>query len=117
MPASRLTEAGTAAHWRWATRTSSSPASRRPPPTTAAGSGFGPDGFLYVGTGDSQRRDQPQDRNALGGKILRLTADGEPARATRSGNPVYSLGHRNVQGLAWDSDGQAVGQRIRPRCQ
>ncbi|MGX9900528.1 PQQ-dependent sugar dehydrogenase [Arthrobacter sp. SA17] len=68
---------------------------------------FGPDGFLYVGTGDSQRRDQPQDPNALGGKILRLTPEGRPAPGNPFGdNPVYSIGHRNVQGLAWDSEGR-----------
>ncbi|MBT2552970.1 PQQ-dependent sugar dehydrogenase [Arthrobacter sp. ISL-5] len=76
---------------------------------------FGPDGFLYVGTGDSQRREQPQDRNALGGKILRLTRDGEPAPGNPfPGNPVYSLGHRNVQGLAWDSDGRLWASEFGP---
>ncbi|WP_354239858.1 PQQ-dependent sugar dehydrogenase [Arthrobacter sp. UYEF20] len=76
---------------------------------------FGPDGYLYVGTGDSQRREQPQDPKALGGKILRITPEGRPAPGNPFGdNPVYSLGHRNVQGLAWDSAGRLWASEFGP---
>ncbi|MCK8672605.1 PQQ-dependent sugar dehydrogenase [Rhodococcus sp. HM1] len=60
-----------------------------------------PDGTLYVGTGDSARPTVPQDRASLGGKVLHLNPDGTPAAGNPDpGSPIYTLGHRNVQGLA-----------------
>ncbi|MDT9697364.1 PQQ-dependent sugar dehydrogenase [Streptomyces sp. P17] len=65
---------------------------------------FGPDKMLYAGTGESGEESLSQDKKSLGGKILRLTPEGEPAPGNPfPDSPVYSYGHRNVQGLAWDT--------------
>lgn len=66
---------------------------------------FGPDGMLYIGTGEAGNTDLSQDPNSLNGKILRVTPDGEPAPGNPNGDLIWSLGHRNVQGLAWDDEG------------
>ena len=67
---------------------------------------IGPDDYLYVGTGESGNGSLSQDKDSLGGKILRLRVDGRPAPGNPFDNEVFSYGHRNVQGLAFDADGR-----------
>ncbi|WP_165063374.1 PQQ-dependent sugar dehydrogenase [Marisediminicola senii] len=68
---------------------------------------FGPDGMLYATTGDASIRTSSQDPASLNGKILRMTPAGAaPDDNPTAGSLVYSLGHRNPQGIAWDDDGQ-----------
>ena len=63
---------------------------------------FGPDGMLYIGTGDAKKPDLSQNVKSLAGKILRVTPDGQvPADNPFPGNPVYIMGIRNTQGFDW----------------
>ena len=71
--------------------------------------GFGPDGLLYATVGDAGNTALAQDLDSLGGKILRMTPTGEVptgADANPFDSLVYSFGHRNPQGIAWDSEGR-----------
>ena len=65
---------------------------------------IGPDKKLYITTGDAQNQQLAQDLSSLAGKILRIELDGSiPSDNPFPNSPVYSLGHRNPQGLAWNS--------------
>lgn len=67
---------------------------------------IGPDGMLYVTTGDAQDESSSQDVDSVAGKILRMTTEGEvPQDNPIEGSFVYSYGHRNSQGIAWLEDG------------
>jgi glucose/arabinose dehydrogenase len=67
---------------------------------------FGPDGKLYAGVGETGERGLAQEKSSLNGKILRINADGSIPSDNPFGSAIWTLGHRNVQGLAWDSAGQ-----------
>jgi len=73
---------------------------------------FGPDGYLWIATGDAAIGTTPQDPQSLGGKILRVDRDGQPAPDNIGGEydpRVYSYGHRNSQGIAFAEDKSYIG--------
>ncbi|WP_079474156.1 PQQ-dependent sugar dehydrogenase [Marinococcus halophilus] len=79
---------------------------------------IGPDGYLYATAGDSDEPSLAQDEDSLAGSILRMTVDGE----VPEGNPfensyVYSYGHRNPQGIAWNSTGKLYSSEHGPNAQ
>lgn len=67
---------------------------------------FGPDEKLYLTTGDAGNEQAAQNTNTLHGKILRINDDGSVPEDNPFGNEVWSYGHRNPQGLAWDEQGR-----------
>ncbi len=82
---------------------------------------FGPDGFLYVTSSERQQFDPAQDMNSNLGKVVRLNDDGTPAAdnpfASRGGvtSQIWSLGHRNLLGIAFDADGRLWTHEMGPR--
>ena len=73
----------------------------------------GPDGLLYVGTGETGNRPLAQDPASLGGKVLRITPDGAPAPGNPDPrSPVWNTGHRNVQGIAFAPDGRVFASEF-----
>jgi glucose/arabinose dehydrogenase len=73
---------------------------------------FGPDGKLYASTGDAQNGDNAQNKDGLNGKVLRLNPDGTVPGDNPFGNYTWSYGHRNPQGLAFDSQGRLWEQEF-----
>ena len=76
---------------------------------------FGPDGKLYITTGEAGNPELAQDLGSLGGKILRINSDGTiPEDNPWKDSPIYSIGHRNPQGIDWDNSGNLIATEHGP---
>ena len=75
---------------------------------------FGPDEMLYITTGDATNANLSQDIASLAGKILRINSDGTVPSDNPFNSPVFSYGHRNPQGLAWNENGILVSSEHGP---
>ena len=75
---------------------------------------FGPDEMLYITTGDATNANLSQDPASVAGKILRINSDGTIPNDNPFNSPVFSYGHRNPQGLAWNEDGILVSSEHGP---
>ncbi|QEW00335.1 PQQ-dependent sugar dehydrogenase [Microbacterium caowuchunii] len=73
---------------------------------------IGPDGNLWIGTGDAFEPENAATDDSLNGKILRIRLDGSVPEDNPGGTPVYSRGHRNVQGIAFGPDGTAYASEL-----
>jgi glucose/arabinose dehydrogenase len=73
---------------------------------------IGPDGKLWVSTGDAFQPELAQDTESLNGKILRIGLDGSIPEGNLNNSPVYSYGHRNVQGIAFGPDGTVYASEL-----
>ncbi|NYH53202.1 glucose/arabinose dehydrogenase [Nocardiopsis arvandica] len=73
---------------------------------------FGPEGDLWIGTGDAFEPGNAAEDDSLNGKILRVRPDGSVPEGNPGGSPVYSSGHRNVQGIAFGPDGTAYASEL-----
>ncbi|MFH7324623.1 PQQ-dependent sugar dehydrogenase [Aeromicrobium sp. JJY06] len=74
-------------------------------------------GHLFVAVGDAANTGTPQDRDSLNGKILRIDTEGRAVDGNPFGNEVWSYGHRNVEGLAWDGEGRLWASEFGDRSQ
>lgn len=73
---------------------------------------IGPDGHLWIGTGDAFEPDNAATEDSLNGKVLRIATDGSLPEDNPGNSPIYSLGHRNVQGIAFGPDGTAYATEL-----